>query len=601
MKQIGRIRDCHGKLGGSATNSNTAPVPGKTTLVEQLPAAPAQAAPGRPPVQASGELTGADPHRWAAHGTRGATGPLPHADRIQALFGHHDIRGVRAAVGGPAADASSAQGARAYASGDAVAFAEPPDLQLAAHEAAHVVQQRGGVRLADGLGRPGDRYEQHADAVADAIVRGESAEPLLDTMAHRGATGGAAVQGQAIQRADAPAPAPATPAAAGPASGVRTVSGQGGYTYEQRADGSITVITGPHSVGQSYPLGHPVNQAITAEIGPFSAAAAPAERPAAPAAPAPGAPAGAAPAAATPATAPAPSSAPSQAPSLLARAESSLGDFVGWVGSFFTGGEEAPADGAAGDAPVFGQEPDTCEDPGPGELEELMKQDRLTPEQIARARELIAQLPPEQQKPMFLQLQDKSEYLNQRDNKSAQETDDGGTCNLTSVAMVLEYLGVSNPDPTRQFEDVLVEKAGKSNIKSPDTWKAVAAQFGVQMEFVVPATTDEGTTIERARWEAMRDQHLAAGQGIAMSLRGHIVRLQGMNEDGLIVDDPYGASTLAADKRITRNGETERYNWEKDGVNTKDGGAGSSKGEDHGYPWADVVTYRFKYVVAFTR
>jgi hypothetical protein len=87
-------------------------------------------------------------------------------------------------------------GANGYASGDAVAFASAPDLRLAAHEAAHIVQQRGGVRLSGGVGRAGDEYEQHADAVADRVVRGESAEALLDTMAHRGAGGGAAVQHQ---------------------------------------------------------------------------------------------------------------------------------------------------------------------------------------------------------------------------------------------------------------------------------------------------------------------------------------------------------------------------------------------------------------------
>jgi hypothetical protein len=36
------------------------------------------------------------------------------------------------------------------------------------------------VQLPGGVGKLGDRYEQHADAVADAVVRGESAESLLD-------------------------------------------------------------------------------------------------------------------------------------------------------------------------------------------------------------------------------------------------------------------------------------------------------------------------------------------------------------------------------------------------------------------------------------
>ncbi|MBK7074990.1 MAG: DUF4157 domain-containing protein [Myxococcales bacterium] len=113
---------------------------------------------------------------------------------MQRSFGHHDVSRVRAHVGGAAAEAAAAIGARAYATGDAVAFAEAPSLELAAHEAAHVVQQRGGVRLAGGVGATGDAYERHADEVAARVVRGESAEALLDTLAHRGAGGGPAVQ-----------------------------------------------------------------------------------------------------------------------------------------------------------------------------------------------------------------------------------------------------------------------------------------------------------------------------------------------------------------------------------------------------------------------
>jgi hypothetical protein len=50
------------------------------------------------------------------------------------------------------------------------------------------VQQRAGVALKGDIDQSGDEYEQHADAVADAVVRGDSAEPLLDRMAGRGAS-----------------------------------------------------------------------------------------------------------------------------------------------------------------------------------------------------------------------------------------------------------------------------------------------------------------------------------------------------------------------------------------------------------------------------
>jgi uncharacterized protein DUF4157 len=117
-------------------------------------------------------------HASAAAGLAEPAGALPHRDRIQALFGRHDVSGVQAHVGGAATVASEAMGAEAYATGDHVAFRAAPDLHTAAHEAAHVVQQRAGVALKGGVGEVGDPYEQHADAVANAVVAGRSAEPL---------------------------------------------------------------------------------------------------------------------------------------------------------------------------------------------------------------------------------------------------------------------------------------------------------------------------------------------------------------------------------------------------------------------------------------
>lgn len=126
----------------------------------------------------------------AAHGVSGSAQPLPHHGRIQALFGRHDISGVQAHMDGPARAATASLGAHGYATGNSVAFAGTPDLHTAAHEAAHVVQQRAGVHLKDGIGEVGDAHEQHADAVADKVVRGESAEGLLDQYSGSGGSAG---------------------------------------------------------------------------------------------------------------------------------------------------------------------------------------------------------------------------------------------------------------------------------------------------------------------------------------------------------------------------------------------------------------------------
>jgi len=143
---------------------------------------------GRTVQAKAGAARGApDVHAAAAEGIAGPSGPLPHLAQIQRSFGRHDIRHIQAHQDDRATAGATAMGAQGFATGDHVAFAGTPSLHTAAHEAAHVVQQRGGVHLAGGIGQTGDAYEQHADHVADAVVRGESAEALLDRHAGGGA------------------------------------------------------------------------------------------------------------------------------------------------------------------------------------------------------------------------------------------------------------------------------------------------------------------------------------------------------------------------------------------------------------------------------
>lgn len=150
-------------------------------------------------VQMKGGAGGGRPvHEAAAWGVSGGGRPLPHLDAIQSAFGRHDVSSVQAHVGGAARTAADSMGAMAYATGNHVAFRASPDLHTAAHEAAHVVQQRGGVQLKGGVGARGDRYERHADAVADRVVSGRSAEGLLDEFAGSGSSG-AVTQAKAVQ------------------------------------------------------------------------------------------------------------------------------------------------------------------------------------------------------------------------------------------------------------------------------------------------------------------------------------------------------------------------------------------------------------------
>jgi hypothetical protein len=171
----------------------------------------------------------------AAEGVKGASAGMPHGAKIQESFGKHDVSGVKSKTGGSAKEAASDIGAEAYAQGENIAFADSPDLHTAAHEAAHVMQQRAGKSPAGGVGKDGDDLEKEADDIADKVVQGESAEAALDAMGGGegdGEASGDATQSKSVQsKGDgggmAPPPADNGDAVQRKASGKATDSGGG--------------------------------------------------------------------------------------------------------------------------------------------------------------------------------------------------------------------------------------------------------------------------------------------------------------------------------------------------------------------------------------
>jgi hypothetical protein len=128
-----RTRTSEDSGASKVSRHDAAPAPGKSTLTGALQQRTTSSPTAAP-------LAPADAREIASSGVASGGQPLPHLDRIQASFGAHDVGGTTAHVGGAAADTSRELGARAFATGDHVGFAASPDLHLAAHEAAHVVQ-----------------------------------------------------------------------------------------------------------------------------------------------------------------------------------------------------------------------------------------------------------------------------------------------------------------------------------------------------------------------------------------------------------------------------------------------------------------------------
>ena len=224
----------------------------------------------------------------------------------------------------------------------------------------------------------------------------------------------------------------------------------------------------------------------------------------------------------------------------------------------------------------------------PADLAALMAKPRLSDSEMDAARDLISALPDAGQRAdYFLQLQAKVAYHSQRDNKSksGEKTIGDVMCNLTSLSMCLEYLGVDNPYPEMQYEDALekirVEHVGKPRTSS-EGWGGVATYLGVQWGFIKGAGAHD-----KAWYDANVEPHLAAGEAVMLSIDGHICRLQAVTDGGLVADDPFGHSTL---------GKGASRGWA--GTNVK-GDSASSKGEDITWPWSEVEIHAMLWIAWF--
>lgn len=164
---------------------------GQRAALPAVPAAPTRMPAASPVVQAfteAGEERAPEPtltQRMAASRSAkafagapgelpglGAAGVLPYQAKMEAGFGT-SLRGVQAFFGPEARAATGALGKRAFAVGQAIAFAEaePPEL-VVAHEVAHTLQQRGGAARVSMFGGPADPLELEADAAAHEVVGG---------------------------------------------------------------------------------------------------------------------------------------------------------------------------------------------------------------------------------------------------------------------------------------------------------------------------------------------------------------------------------------------------------------------------------------------
>ena len=242
--------------------------------------------------------------------------------------------------------------------------------------------------------------------------------------------------------------------------------------------------------------------------------------------------------------------------------------------------------------------------PDKSKLGDFMKKNRLSPKEIKEAREEIKTLPESERAVYYRKLQSKVNYNNQRDSKAKYngeriEKSGGGMCNLTSLAMALVSLGVSPKGDEQFFEDELEVYSQDYNLKTNkhSLQEEARESAGVRMGMVKEKYGIESKFISlkdkyksKSWWLDIKKNYFDKGWSGILSRKGHIVRLEAIEEKGLRVDDPYGKQKFIKTKK-------DRYKRTPDKYNSKKDDASEYAGEDNLWEWKVVEkAFALKYL-----
>ncbi len=246
-------------------------------------------------------------------------------------------------------------------------------------------------------------------------------------------------------------------------------------------------------------------------------------------------------------------------------------------------------------------------------------------EQLKKARQLALQESDGDKRAVLFKLvQQKVPYHGQNDNESLgfnpakHQTTKLGVimCNLTSLAMTLEGIGITfsmaeqmYPDtfdqykasienerdlspedrqkwadaiqPATQYEDFLEQMRVVHKIDartSSKAWDKLSDLLGAKLTYV-----GEGQ-LAKDWWVKHAEKAFGQGSSVLVGVDNHIIRLQSVNDDGLVFDDP-NARLKLGEGMTTRDGQQLDMSWDY-----------KKSGNDTFVPWNVAEAYNFRWV-----
>jgi len=236
--------------------------------------------------------------------------------------------------------------------------------------------------------------------------------------------------------------------------------------------------------------------------------------------------------------------------------------------------------------------------------EYLITKPELKPSEIALVRKGIESLAIEKRKNYYIELQKKVPYHNQRNNASIMTSKKTGEdmkigdvmCNITSMAMALEMLGLENPclPEISQFEDcietkITYESSSQFSFKPlnddfeyDDARESIDGRISALEEMYGDEIKCKGASFkvnkDTDKIKLFLKDKLESGYGVIASYGGHIIRIESCDDEGFVYDDPYGLYSIDDSKKTGK-----KRSWDDDNASKQEKGYG----KDNIRKWSD--------------
>ncbi|MBQ4358916.1 MAG: hypothetical protein II767_01530 [Proteobacteria bacterium] len=168
----------------------------------------------------------------------------------------------------------------------------------------------------------------------------------------------------------------------------------------------------------------------------------------------------------------------------------------------------------------------------PQHLQQLLGQDSLKTEEVAEAREMIAQTPEEYRGDLFEELQLKAE-------KTVTEGASQEVAEFDNLATCMTVLGVGNPVPEQSMTNTLMQVKNDQKLAdgpAMQNWGSLANAMGVDYQAL--NMTGDRKAEEKTFWMKNVREELRSGQAVMASIDNQAVRIEGVEDEGLVVTLP---------------------------------------------------------------